>query len=266
MLSTVIHKVVVLVALIGFGVVGCAAAATLTPTPRLRVVATTTQVTALVQVVAGDKIDLTGIFKANVDPHEFEPTPGDLRAIADADLILKNGLGMEGGLDDAIRNSGTKASIIETFAGVQLRKGDQESPLGDPHVWHSVPNAIIMLNNIRDALSGSDPANAEIFKANAAAYEKKLTDLDQYIMAQIVSIPAPNRKIVSDHDTFGYYADRYGLAVVGSVIPSMTTAYQPSAQQLQELIASIRAKNVKAIFTESSIPPSWRSRSRKRQE
>ena len=201
-----------------------------TASTKIKVVATTTQVTALAQVVGGDQIALTGIMKAGIDPHAYEPTPLDVRAVADAQLILENGVGLESWLNKVIQNSGTHAPVIDTSKGVQIRHGDAQEPLGDPHIWHSIPNAIIMLNNIRDSLAQIDPAHAAAYQANAAMYQQTLNELDQYIMAQVASIPAPNRKLVTNHDTLGYYADRYGLTFVGSIIPSMDTSYQPSAK------------------------------------
>jgi ABC-type Zn uptake system ZnuABC Zn-binding protein ZnuA len=231
-------------------------ALTAAPITKIKVVATTTQVTALTKVIGGDNIDLVGILNAGVDPHEYESTPGDVRAFANAQLIVENGVGLEKWLDKVIQNSGTKAPIIDSSKGVKIRKGDEQEPNGDPHIWHSVPNAIIMLHNIRDGLVQANPTNADYYKANAAAYEKKLNDLDKYILDQIASIPAANRKLVTNHDALGYYVDRYGLTFVGSVIPSMDTSFEPSAKELADLIQAIKAQGVKAIFTESSVNPS----------
>ncbi|MGB8644942.1 MAG: zinc ABC transporter substrate-binding protein [Anaerolineae bacterium] len=222
---------------------------------RVRVVATTTQVTALARAAGGDRIELTGILQANVDPHEYEPTPANVRAFANAQLIVINGVGLERWLDKVITNSGTHAPIVDTSLGVTLRKGDPAEPRGDPHIWFAASNDVIMLNNIRDGLVQVDSANADYYKANAAAYEKKLNDLDQYIMQQIASIPAANRKFVTNHDAMGYYIDRYGLAFVGSIIPSMDTNYEPSAQDLTRLVEAIKAQRVKAVFSEASINP-----------
>ena len=227
-----------------------------TPTPqKLKVVATTTQVTALAQVVGGDKIVLVGLIKANVDPHEYEVTPDDLRTFANAQVIFKNGVGLEKSLEKVIANSGTQAPLLDTSKGVKIRKGDEQEPDGDPHIWQSVPNAVIMLHNIRDGLIQADPTNAGAYAANAAAYEQKLNSLDQYILAQIASIPPPDRKLVTNHDALGYYVDRYGLTFVGSIIPSMDTSFQPSAKELVDLVNNIKAQHVKAVFTESSVNP-----------
>jgi ABC-type Zn uptake system ZnuABC Zn-binding protein ZnuA len=230
---------------------------TATPKPRVKVVTTTTQVTALTKVVGGDKVELRGILQANIDPHEYEPTADDVKAFANAQVILINGVGLEKWLQKTIENSGTKLTPVDTSTGVKIRKGKSADGAAedDPHVWHSPPNAIIMLNNIRSALSTADAANADTYKANAAAYEKKLNDLDGYIRTQLAAIPAANRKIVANHDAFGYYFDHYGLTFVGSVIPSMDTNFQPSAKELADLVNAIKAQKVQAIFTESSVNP-----------
>ena len=236
---------------------GCAPAASTQNGQRPRVVATTTQVAALAQVVGGDKVELRGILQANIDPHEYEPTADDVKAFANAQLIFINGVGLEKWLDKTIQNSGTKAVLVDTSKGVKIRQGKDEDGhvVYDPHIWHSPANAILMLNNIRDALSASDAADADTFKLNAAANEKKLSEIDAYIKTQIAAIPAENRKVVSNHDTFGYYFDRYGLTLVGSIIPSMDSNFQPSARELASLVIAIKAQNVKAIFTETSINP-----------
>jgi ABC-type Zn uptake system ZnuABC Zn-binding protein ZnuA len=227
------------------------------PKPKIKVVATTTQVTALTMVVGGDKIDLHGILQANVDPHEYEPTADDVKAFANAQIIVINGVGLEKWLQKTIDNSGTKLTPVDTSTGVKIRTGKAAdgSAEDDPHIWHAAPNAIIMLNNIRDGLIKADAVHADTYKANAAAYEKKLDDLDAYITAQIATIPFANRKVVANHDAFGYYFDRYQLTFVGSVIPSMDTNFQPSAKELADLVKAIKAQTVKAIFTESSINP-----------
>jgi manganese/iron transport system substrate-binding protein len=237
---------------------GCASPAAptgATSAAKIKVVTTTTQVTALAQAAGGNYIELAGIMKAGVDPHEYEPTPGDVQAIANAQIIFENGVGLETWLNKVIQNSGTRAPVIDTSKGVKILKGDAQEPQGDPHIWQSAANDIIMLNNIRDGLVQIDPAHGSAYQANAAAYAKKLSDVDQYIMQQIATIPPANRKFVSNHDAFGYYVDRYGLTFVGSVIPSMNSTYEPSAKDLVDLIQAIKTQHVKAIFTESSINP-----------
>ena len=234
-----------------------AASTALPANAKLKVVATTTQVTALTRIVGGNLIEVHGILQAGVDPHEYEPTAENVKAFANAQIIFVNGVGLEKWLQKTIDNSGTKAVLAETATGVKLRaeKDDSGHAQDDPHIWQAAPNAVIMLNNVRDGLSTLNPANAGTYRANAAAYERTLNDLDQYIQAQIATIPTANRKVVANHDVFGYYFERYQLTFVGSVIPSMDTNFQPSARELANLVAKIKAEQVKAIFIESSINP-----------
>src|SRR5689334_14856344 len=112
-----------------------------------------------------------------------------------------------------------------------------------------------MTRNIRDALTQADASHADTYKANADAYLQKLADLDKYIMGQVATIPPTQRKMVTNHDAFGYYIDRYGLTFVGSIVPSMSTDAQPSAQDVAQLIQKVKEQQVKAIFLESSINP-----------
>ncbi|MBI4786814.1 MAG: zinc ABC transporter substrate-binding protein [Chloroflexi bacterium] len=248
------NELAVLIAFVLFSAItACAPTTSPSASSQLRVVATTTQVAALAKVVGGDYIALNGLLPIGVDPHEYELTPADLRALADAQVIIKNGLGFEKPFDQPIANLGGKVLVVDTSTGAAIRKGDEQEPQGDTHIWHSIPNAIVMLNNIRDGLIKADPAHADAYRTNAAAYEDKLNELDQYIKQQIATIPPANRKLVTNHDAFGYYLDRYGLTLVGSVIPSMDTSYEPSAKELADLVRQIKAQQVKAVFTEASI-------------
>lgn len=222
---------------------------------KLLVVATTTQIRSMAEAVAGDNATVLSILTPGADPHEFEPRPSDVQAISESALALKNGLGLDDWIGKIITNAGGNRPLVVVSKGVPIRAGDAQEPTGDPHVWFSASNAMTMTFNIRDALSQVDPQHAATYKANADAYVTKLSDLDNYIMQQIVTIPEGQRKMVTNHDAFGYYIDRYGLTFVGSIIPSMTTEAQPSAQQVADLIKKIKVENVKAIFLEKSINP-----------
>jgi len=248
---------IVLAAYLGLALLAATACAPSTPAVggRMVVVSTITPLSALVQVVGSDKIALTPLLRAGIDPHEYDPQTDDLRSVLAARVIFKNGVGLDDWLDKLIKNSGTKAPVITVSQGIALRKGDAHDTAGDPHIWHSAANAIIMLRNVRDGLAQADPANAAAYRANADAYENVLNDTDAYIKQQIAAIPAAQRKLVTNHDTFGYYAERYGLTIVGTVIPSLDTNAQPSARELADLVQKIKAENVKAIFTETSINP-----------
>jgi zinc/manganese transport system substrate-binding protein/manganese/iron transport system substrate-binding protein len=221
---------------------------------KLRVVATTTQVQDFARVIGGDRIKLTGILKPNVDPHDYEPSPADLDAIAQADVVVKNGVGLEKWLDAAIGNAGFHGTVADASQGVKLRGGSgDEQQANDPHIWHNPLNAKIMCANIERAFAAADPAHAATYKANLDAYDAKLASLDAWIARQLSGLA--NKKLVTNHDAFGYYVDRYGLQFVGSVIPSFDTSAELSGKQVAELVAKIRQTGVKAIFSESSLPP-----------
>jgi zinc/manganese transport system substrate-binding protein/manganese/iron transport system substrate-binding protein len=224
---------------------------------RLKVVATTTQVADFARNVGGDKIKLTQILKPNVDPHDYEPSPADIQAIAEADVVVENGVELERWLDQTIKAAGFHGTLVDTSRGVTIRKGDgtEEEAAGDPHIWHNPKNAEVMSRNIATAFEAEDPADKAAYTANLTSYTAKLDQLDSWIAGQIGTVPADRRKLVTNHDAFGYYIDRYHLTFVGSIIPSFDTSAELSGKQLSTLTAKIKATGVKAIFSESSLPP-----------
>jgi ABC-type Zn uptake system ZnuABC Zn-binding protein ZnuA len=220
----------------------------------LNVVATSTQVQDFTRVIGGDKIKLTGILKPNVDAHDFEPSPADVDAIAKADVLVINGVGLEKWLDDTVKSAGFHGTTVDTSKGVQIIKGaDPNEPAGDPHIWQSPLNAKIMVANIEQALAAADPDDAATFKGNLDAYDAKLDALDADVARQIDGLA--NKKLVTNHDAFAYYVQRYHLDFVGSIIPSFDTSAELSAKDLTDLVAKVKATGVKAIFSETSLPP-----------
>jgi ABC-type Zn uptake system ZnuABC Zn-binding protein ZnuA len=216
----------------------------------LRVVATTTQVADLAVNVGGDRVQVTSLLKPGIDAHDYEPSPADLDAIARADLVIQNGVGLEEWLSDTIESSGFAGPVVDASQGVRLRQVDGEA---DPHIWQDPRNAQRMAANIERGLAAAEPADAADFEANLAAYTKELEALDTEVERQIDSLA--NKKVVTNHDAFGYYLDRYGLELVGSVIPSFDTSAELSGRDIRDLVAKIRATGVKAIFSETSLPP-----------
>jgi ABC-type Zn uptake system ZnuABC Zn-binding protein ZnuA len=216
----------------------------------LQVVATTTQVADFARVVGGDRVRVTSLIKPNVDAHDYEPSPADLDAVARADVVLRNGVGLEDWLDDTIESSGFTGPVVDTSQGVALRQGEGGP---DPHIWQNPRNAQRMAANVERALAQAAPDAATRFRANLAAYDRELRDLDAEVARQIDSLA--NKKLVTNHDAFGYYVDRYGLELVGSVIPSFDTSAELSGRDVRDLVAKIRATKVKAVFTEQSLPP-----------
>jgi ABC-type Zn uptake system ZnuABC Zn-binding protein ZnuA len=217
----------------------------------LRVVATTTQVQDFARIVGGDRVQVTGILKPNVDAHDYEPSPADLDAIARADVLVENGVGLEEWLQDTIRSAGFDGTLVDASQGVRLREGGEEGK--DPHIWMDPRNAKVMVANIERGLAEARPADAATFQANLDGYTAQLDALDASIAERINGLA--NKKLVTNHDAFHYYVDRYGLEFVGSIIPSFDTSAELSAKSVQDLVAKIKAARVKAIFSESSLPP-----------
>lgn len=256
-------RLAALLALAGAPVLaGCASAGNTTGassqagTP-LNVVATTPVVADFVRNVGGAKIAVTQILKPGVDPHDYEAAPADVQAIAGAALVVKSGVGLEHWLDDAIDSAGYSGEVVDTSKGVAIRQGngDQEQAQGDPHIWHDPRNAKIMVRNIADALEAKDPADKADYERNATTYSAKLDALDTADQAKISSIPVAQRKLVTNHDAFGYYCARYGITFVGSIIPSFDTSAELSGKGLSDLVAKIKQSGVRAVFSESSLPP-----------
>jgi zinc/manganese transport system substrate-binding protein/manganese/iron transport system substrate-binding protein len=239
---------------------------------KLSVVATTTQIGDFARQVGGDAIKLTVILQPNQDAHDFEARASQLRAISDADLVLRNGLHLDSFVTKATGQA--KGITVVVTEGISIRTGgeegheeeadheeeaeheaDPDDREGDPHVWMSVENAKAMVVSIRDALIEADDENAAMYRENAGRYLAELDSLDAEIRREVATIPAACRKLVTNHGVLGYYAEEYGLALVGSVIPGASSAAEPSAADVKDIVAKIGAEKVPTIFAEASINP-----------
>lgn len=232
--------------------------------PKPKVVATISIIGDWVKNVGGDDVELTTLVGPDGDPHEYEPVPADSITLTQANLIFENGLGLEHWLDKLYASAGAKATRVVLTQGIEVRRvpeaeGSRPNGKGDdpdPHAWQNVKDAAVMVGNIRDALSKADPAHAQGYAARAAAYVKELDALDAKIMEEIHSIPEPRRKLVSSHDAFGYFGQRYGMNVSRSALESVTTeAADPSARQIADVVNQIRASGVPVIFLENIQNP-----------
>jgi ABC-type Zn uptake system ZnuABC Zn-binding protein ZnuA len=224
----------------------------------LKVVATTTQIGDFVRQV-GDAVNEHQILQPNSDPHNYEPRPADVEAAAGARLVFVNGDNLDSWIDDIVSKSGGNPTVVNLSEGLPERlPGEttgEEASKYDPHWWHDPRNAEAAVSEIRDALVEADPNNRETYERNADDYVAKIKELDTGIQTCMDKVPEDERKLVTDHDAFNYFADRYGIEVVGAVIPSQSTQAQPSAGETADLISLIERENVKAIFPESSINP-----------
>ena len=240
----------------GLGAGGCGAGGDTAGGGALDVVAAESFLADIAQNVAGDRFTVRTLIPLGADPHAFEPTPRDLGEVVAADLVIVNGGGLEGPLLDTIKGAGGSAGIVDASAGLASRVPQAgEPPLDsgqvDPHFWLDPVATQTYVANIRAAFAEADPAGAAVYKANAAAYVAQLKRLDTWITAQVAQIPQQDRKLVMNHASHGYFADRYGFRLVGTVIPGVGTSESPTAQQLGELTAAIRKNGVRAIFVET---------------
>ena len=222
----------------------------------ITVVATTTQMQDLVRNVGGGHVNLVGILKPNVDPHEFEPSPSTAVALNGAKLVVESGVGLDTWADKLIAGSGKHIPTFVASAGLPIRAGDPAEPAGDPHWWHDPTLYEDAATALAKRLADIDPSHAASYQANGARYVAAVRRMDEANQQLIATVPRSQRKLVTNHDAFAYFAAHYGITVVGSVIPSLSTASEPSANQVAALIGKIRAQHVHAVFTESSLNPS----------
>lgn len=238
------------------GVPGAAADAT-----PLRVVSSTTMLADIVRQVGGDRVESLSLLKPGVDGHTFEPAPDDIKLIGSARLVVVNGLGFEGWLDQAIAASGTKAPVTVASAGVAPLAGGADEPGHqgrhehglDPHAWQDARNGIVYAQNIRDALSAADPAGKDDYAAWTDAYVAQLRVVDAWVRKQIAALPAESRVLVTSHDALSYYGKAYGLEI--EPVEGIATGQEPDAAHIAALIALLGRRHVKAVFIENVSSP-----------
>lgn len=240
--------------------------------PNLKVVATSSVLCDLTKTIAAETIDLTCLVKAGTDPHVYEPTPEDRKAIEDAQLVLYSGYDFEPSLIKLIKassNPATKVAVGEVAVpkplmgehehgqGEDHAKGEKhtegathaEGQEPDPHIWHDAQNGIQMVKVIQANLTKAAPANADLYAKNAQALSTELTQVDGWIKAQIATIPVASRKLVTTHDALGYYSAAYDLPVEGA-LQGISTEEKPTAARVKELTEEIKADRVPTIFAE----------------
>ena len=213
---------------------------------RLNVVASFSILGDFVRNVGGERVSVTTLVGPDGDAHVYTPTPADAKKIADARLVIVNGLGFEGWLSRLVQSSGKKPTIVTATRGIAPRKLGSHS---DPHAWQSVANAKIYAANIRDALAAADPAGAEAYRANSQTYLEKLDAVDREVRAAVAQIPQDRRKVISTHDAFGYLASAYGIEFVAPL--GVSTESEASARDIARIITQIRTQKIPAVFLES---------------
>ena len=231
----------------------------LSDSQTLNVVASSQIVGDVVRVIAGDLAEVTFLIPPGTDPHAYEPSPQDARMLAEADIVFINGLGLEEALQPLLDEQAGK--VVNVSEGVQPLELVEEVEAGeDPHVWMNPLNVKIWTDNIAQALGEADSANALAYSSNTQAYKAEVDELDAWAVEQIGQISEENRVLVTDHESFGYFADRYGFEIVGTLIPSYSTLSETSAGELAELEKAIQDLGVKAIFVGVSLNPSLAQR------
>lgn len=213
---------------------------------RLNVVASFSILADFVRNVGGDRINLTTLVGADSDVHVYTPAPGDAKLIAEAKLVIVNGLGLEGWLPRLVQSAGSKAQVVTASAGIApLKLGSA----ADPHAWQSVPNARVYVTDIANALAASAPDDAEFFRAQAKAYLEKLETLDREVRDAVSKIPPERRKVISTHNAFGYFSAEYGVQFVAPL--GVSTETEPSARDIAVIIGQIKAQKIPAVFLEN---------------
>jgi zinc/manganese transport system substrate-binding protein len=217
---------------------------------RLSVVASFSILGDFVSNVGGDRVSVTTLVGPNGDVHVYTPAPADAKKVADAKLLVINGLGLEGWLPRLLQASGSKAPILTATRGIAPLKLGSDA---DPHAWQSVANARIYVTNIRDALVAADPADAEVFRTNTDHYLKNLDALDREVREAIAKIPPERRKVISTHDAFGYFAAAYGIEFIAP--EGVSTESEASARDIAGIITQVKSSKIPAVFLENISDP-----------
>ncbi len=220
-------------------------------TEAIRVSSFSTVLTEIAEAVGGARVVVTGHVKAGMDPHDFEPRPSDLRTVADAQLVLLSAKHLEGYVGKLKEATGTRGALVEVgdqFPSMKLAGAEE-----DPHWWHSIRNLARATKVVRDELGKISPADSAVFSANADAYLGKLDALEKWVKAKVAELPRDRRKLVTNHDAFGYFAKEYGFTVYP--IAGVSKNDQPGSKKVAGLIAEIKAQGVKAIFSEDLENP-----------
>ena len=225
---------------------------------RLKVIATFSILSDFVKNVGGDRVEVAALVGPNGNAHVYAPSPADARKVADANIVFVNGLGFEGWLERLVKASGTKAPIVVATKGIKPRERaggghDHDHGKADPHAWQSVANAKVYVTNIRDALVAADPSGKPIYDANAAAYLAKLDALEREVRETIARVPTDRRRVITSHDSFGYFEGAYGVAFIAP--QGVSTEAEASAKDVAAIITQIKKQKAAAVFLENVTDP-----------
>ncbi len=221
---------------------------------KLKVVATITILGDMVEQVGGGQVALTTLVGPDGDAHAFEPTPADAKALSAADLVVVNGLGLEGWMDRLIQASGYHGPILVASQGVKPRQMDEDGKtVTDPHAWQDLENGHRYVVNIEAALAKADPAHAADYQDAAKTYLAAIDAMDAHVRSEFADVPSERRKVVSSHDAFGYFGAAYGVEFVAP--QGISEDADPSAADMRRLIDQIRREHIKVLFFENALSP-----------
>jgi zinc/manganese transport system substrate-binding protein len=228
---------------------------------KMPVIATFSILGDLVKNVGGDRVEVATLVGADSDAHVYAPTPADVKKIAAAKVVFINGLGFEGWTTRLVKASGTKAPTVTIAKGIKSRKMEEEGHghgghshgVTDPHAWQSVANTKIYVANIRDGLIAADPAGKSTYEANANAYLAKLDALEAEVKDTISKIPADRRRVITNHEAFGYFSAAYGIEFISPA--GVSTEAAVSAKDVAKIIAQIKKQKIPAVFMENVADP-----------
>ncbi len=222
----------------------------------IRVATLSTVLTEIAAEVGGREVEVAGLVQPGVDPHSFSPSPADMRKLADADMVLASGLNIEPHLDRLVASAGANGRVVAVGDLVPLvlsAPGQGGSREKDPHWWHSIDNMLFAVDLVRDELDRARPSSAAEFDQNALAYRRRLLALKEWVSEELATLPPDRRQLVTSHDAFGYFAHDYGFTIYS--ISGLSTEGEADARHLAELVDLIRARDIRAIFAESSANP-----------
>ena len=215
--------------------------------PPIKVVATFSILADLAKQIGGDRIEVTSLVGPNGDAHVYQPSPADAKKVAEAVLVIRNGLGLEGWFERFIAATGARPRIV--IAGQHVKPFAEGKGRFDPHAWQDIANVRAYVADIRDGLIAADADGRPTYEANTAAYLDKLTALDAEVRAAIASIPPERRRIITTHDAFGYFGRAYGMAFIAP--QGVSTDSEPTARDVAAIIRQIRTEKVPAVFLEN---------------
>ncbi|MBI5297877.1 MAG: zinc ABC transporter substrate-binding protein [Chloroflexi bacterium] len=241
----------------------CGTAAPQSDTGGLKVLASTSFLADIARNVAGGRVTVESLLPIGADPHAYQAAPSDVTKIAKSNVLILNGVEYEHFIEPLLENAGGERLVIEASAGLEPHEvkdhanetdagAGHDHAAGDPHMWLNPVLVVTYVENIRDGLIQADPEGAATYTANADAYTAQLKDLDAWIVEQVNTIPAERRLLVTNHEALGYFAERYGFEVAGSVIPSFSSNAAPSAQEMAGLVDEIKSLNAPAIFLDTA--------------